>query len=88
MTRFRKVPWKLGLGVLAVMGMDLPAMACATCFGASDSALAKGMNYGIFSLLIVVVGVLSGVASFFIYLARRSASMPPESMEPKGSAEA
>lgn len=48
------------------------AAACAACYGKSDSPLAAGMNWGIFSLLIVIVMVLAGVASFFIYLARKS----------------
>jgi hypothetical protein len=47
--------------------------ACATCFGKSDSDLAQAMNWGILSLLAVVVFVLGGIAAFFIYLARRSA---------------
>jgi hypothetical protein len=38
--------------------------------------MAAGMNWGIFSLLAVVVTVLGGVAAFFIYLARRSARTP------------
>ncbi|HEY0455368.1 MAG TPA: hypothetical protein VGE41_03280 [Verrucomicrobiae bacterium] len=50
-------------------------MACAACFGKSDSALAQGMNMGIFSLLAVVVFVLSGFAAFIIYLVRRSAAL-------------
>jgi hypothetical protein len=49
------------------------ALACAACFGKSDSSLAKGMNWGIASLLVVVIGVLSGIASFFVYIARKSA---------------
>ena len=32
------------------------------------------MNWGILSLLAVVVVVLSGIAAFFIYLARRAAT--------------
>jgi hypothetical protein len=48
-------------------------LACAACFGKSDSPLAKGMNWGILSLLVVVGLVLVGIASFFIYLAKRSA---------------
>jgi hypothetical protein len=48
-------------------------LACAACFGKSDSALAQGMNMGIFSLLAIVALVLSGVAGFFIFLARQSA---------------
>lgn len=51
------------------------AMACATCYGQSDSPLAEGMNWGIFALLIVVVCVLTGIAAFFVFLARRAASV-------------
>jgi heme/copper-type cytochrome/quinol oxidase subunit 2 len=50
------------------------ALACATCFGKSDSDLAKAMNWGILSLLAVVVFVLGGFAAFFIYLARRASA--------------
>jgi hypothetical protein len=49
------------------------ALACAACFGQSDSPLAQGMNMGIFALLGVVGVVLSAVAGFFIFLARKSA---------------
>ena len=73
--------WKLVLGLLALCAASPSALACATCFGASDSALARGMNFGILSLLIVVTGVLGGVASFFVYLAKRSASMQAEAAD-------
>jgi len=36
--------------------------------------MAQGMNWGIFSLLAVIVSVLGGIAGFFIFLARKSAS--------------
>ena len=52
------------------------AFACAACYGKSDSPLAAAMNWGIFSLLGVVVCVLGGIASFFIYLARKAAMTP------------
>jgi hypothetical protein len=42
--------------------------ACATCFGASDDPMARGMNMGIFALLGVIGMVLAGVASFFVFL--------------------
>ncbi len=51
------------------------ASACAACFGQSDSQLAVGLNWGISSLLAVVVFVLGGFAAFFIYLAKRAAAM-------------
>jgi hypothetical protein len=47
------------------------AMACATCFGVSDSPMAKGMNWGIFSLLIVIVSVLASIAGFFLFIINR-----------------
>jgi hypothetical protein len=47
--------------------------ACAACYGQSDSAMAKGMNFGILSLLGVVVSVLGGIAGFFVYLSKRAA---------------
>jgi hypothetical protein len=53
-----------------------PLLACAACYGASDSPLAKGMNWGIFSLLGVVVVVLSSIATFFVFLAKKAANFP------------
>ena len=61
------------LAALAVAAAPQSVLACATCFGKSDSDLARAMNWGILSLLAVVVVVLSGIAAFFIYLARRAA---------------
>ena len=45
-----------------------PALACAACYGQSDSPMAVGMNWGIFSLLGVIACVLGGITSFFVYL--------------------
>jgi hypothetical protein len=65
----------LSLFVFALIAAALPspAMACAACFGKSSDAMAQGMNLGIFALLVVIVSVLIGIASFFVFLARRSA---------------
>jgi len=65
----------LRLLLLALAMLPAPVRACAACFGQSDSPMAHGMNMGIFSLLLVVVFVLGGIASFFIYLAKKSASV-------------
>jgi hypothetical protein len=64
----------LATGVIAAGLLAVPASveACATCFGASDSPMAQGMNLGILSLLGVVVGVLFGLVCFFSYLAIRA----------------
>jgi len=67
---------------LLVTGLLLAAVtrpdslwACAACYGASDSPLAAGMNWGIFSLLGVVVAVLGTIAAFFVFLARKAATV-------------
>lgn len=49
-------------------------LACAACFGKSDSTLAQGMNWGIFTLLAVIVTVLASIAGFFFYIIRRAAA--------------
>ena len=51
------------------------AMACATCYGASDAPQTHSMNMAIFSLLGVVVTVLSLFAAFFVYLMIRAKTM-------------
>jgi hypothetical protein len=56
--------------------------ACAACAGQSDSPMAKGMNWGIMSLLAVIGVVLGGVASFFVYLAKKSATVSATSAQP------
>jgi hypothetical protein len=55
-------------------------LACAACYGQSDSPLAHGLNWGILSLLGVVVPVLGGIAAFFFFIAKKAAAaskLPP-----------
>jgi hypothetical protein len=47
-------------------------LACPVCFGQSDSPMAVAMTTGIFFMLVMVVGVLAGFASFFVHLVRRA----------------
>ena len=60
--------------LLVVALAPSPLFACATCFGQSDSPMAQGMNWGIFTLLGVIVAVLGTIAGFFIYLIRKAAA--------------
>lgn len=71
---------RLSLPGLALLLTLAPGkvLACAACFGKSDSKLAEGMNMGIFTLLVVVVFVLGGFGAFFIYLMRRSSGIASE----------
>jgi len=59
--------------VALVLSVQSSAHACATCYGASDSPLAQGMNWGIATLLGVIGSVLAVVVGFFVHLGVRSA---------------
>ena len=76
--KFRKLKF-LAAGVLGALALHPgSALACAACYGASDSPMAKGMNWGILSLLGVVVMVLGSVASFFVFIGKKAASAANE----------
>jgi hypothetical protein len=72
---------------LGLAALPQSLLACAACFGKSDDSMAQGMNMGIFTLLIVIVSVLVGIASFGIFLTRRSARFPNAAAMPSSSPE-
>jgi len=72
------IRWVLGAVTLAWLSCPCAAEACAACFGRSDSPMAKGMNMGIMSLLLVIMSVLFGIAIFFAYILRRAARLERE----------
>lgn len=57
------------------------ALACAACFGKSDSPLAYGMNAGIYVLLAVIGSMLGLIASFFVFISRRTARIDGPGVE-------
>ncbi|TSA40804.1 MAG: hypothetical protein D4R57_01390 [Verrucomicrobiales bacterium] len=63
------------LAALIALAAAPSTFACATCYGASDSPLAQGMNWGIMVLLCFVGFVLTAVTSFFVYIVRRASAM-------------
>ena len=67
-----KILWLVSMLVLAAKSS---ALACATCYGASDSPLAQGMNWGIATLLGVIGSVLAGVVAFFVHVGVKSARL-------------
>ena len=67
MTRLRKINLTAALAALS----PSPLFACAACYGRSNDPLAHGINWGIFSLLGVVVLMLSSIATFFFVFLRR-----------------
>ena len=64
--------------VAALMLRPRTLQACAACYGKSDSPLASGMNWGILTLLGVVLAVLCGVMIFFVHVIRHEEQTPPE----------
>jgi len=69
----------LAAGLLGAIALHPASLfACAACYGASDSPLASGMNWGIFSLLGVVVMVLGSVATFFVFIGKKAAAAANE----------
>lgn len=67
------------LGVIAglvavVMALALPeiASACATCFGAADAPMTKGMNNAILALISVVGVVYVGIGKVALDFRKRS----------------
>ena len=65
----------LAAAAFAVVSVPPSALACAACFGKTDSPMAKAMNAGIFVLLGVIGSVLVGAASFFVFLAKKAATV-------------
>lgn len=62
-------------GLVLLMAAAPEARACATCYGASDSPLAQGMNWGIITLLGFIGAVLFGVIAFFVHVGVKSARL-------------
>lgn len=55
--------------------------ACAACYGRSSDPLAYGMNWGIFTLLGIVVLMLGSIATFFVIIIRREAAAQEKKLE-------
>jgi len=70
----KKLRFLARTAVLAAFASPASVMACAACFGKSDSNMARSLNAGIFSLMAVIVTVLVGAASFFVFLSRKAAA--------------
>jgi hypothetical protein len=67
-----------------------PLFACAACYGKSDSPLASGMNWGIFTLMGVILTVLTCITVFFVHVIRGEKAQievdknnPPQQNPPK-----
>ena len=68
----RKILLTISMAAGALLTAPRAALACPVCFGASDAPMAVATNMGIFFMLGIVAVMLSGFATFFIYLMRRA----------------
>ena len=68
------------------LGAPAKSLACAACYNNQASGpLTEGMNWGIFTLLGVVVPVLGAFLAFFIYLIRKSEALAATATPPAES---
>jgi heme/copper-type cytochrome/quinol oxidase subunit 2 len=75
----------IAVGALALA--PTPLFACAACFGKSDSALAHGLNWGIFTLLSVITPVLGCLAFCFIRMINKEEAAQKQNNAPKNITE-
>ena len=61
-----------GLATASALALPQIASACATCFGAPDSPMTKGMNNAIFLLIGVVGLVYVGIGKVALDFRKRS----------------
>jgi hypothetical protein len=66
------IPLSFG-GIFANEILNTPfAWGCAVCYGAVDSPLTQGLNFGILCLLTVLIFILSSFGAFFLNLRKRA----------------
>ncbi len=64
----------------AWLALPHAAVACATCYGAADSPMTKGMNNAILTLIILVGVVYLGIGKVFLDFRRRSRKLNEKAM--------
>ena len=58
--------------IFVLIAFPNSVQSCAVCFGAPDDPMTKGMQWGIASLLFILIPVLGSVGSFFVFIFRRN----------------
>lgn len=67
--------------VLLVLITPQISRACATCFGASDAAATKGMNWAIFTLLGVIISLMVSVIIIIFKMNNRAKNISANNQE-------
>jgi hypothetical protein len=72
MNRCRKTRF-LPAAVLTFLALHPAALrACSVCYGDPDSNTSRALGWGVAVLLGVVVTVLAGITTFFVYISKKS----------------
>ncbi|MCD6051197.1 MAG: hypothetical protein K0Q55_2600 [Verrucomicrobia bacterium] len=73
---------RLALILIALLAFLAPQelLACAVCFGDKNSQMGKAADAGVLTLLLVIMAVLAAIASFFIYIVRRTARLEQQNL--------
>lgn len=61
-------------------------LACAACYGDPNSPLSKGTFWGVLALIGIIVVVLGGFGSLFVFWMRRAKALERELAKAKASA--
>ena len=64
----------------AWLALPRVAAACATCYGAADSPMTKGMNNAILTLILLVGVVYVGIGKVILDFRRRSRKLNEKAM--------
>ena len=72
MNRCRRLKLFLAAALTSLALHPVALRACSVCYGDPDSSMSKGLNWGIAVLLGVVVTVLGGITTFFVYISKKS----------------
>lgn len=80
-TARRIIRTAIGIAACVMLGTR-SGWACPVCFGAVDSPMTDGMNWGIFVLLGVIGAVACGFVTFFVHLFRQARTRAGNGMMP------
>jgi hypothetical protein len=72
---------KIILAAALMAATPSPLFACAACYGKTDSPLASAMNWGILTLLGVVLSVLTVFLVGFVHIVRKGEAMHKEAVK-------
>ena len=74
MNRCRHFKTFLAAALVTLALHPAASRACSVCYGDPDSNMSKGLGWGVAVLLGVVVTVLGGITTFFVYISKKSST--------------